>query len=129
LEFQKLKNDPLARMQAYAELKEDPDNGTAIVLFSWLVRLFVSFLEVVPVAAKMLFCPPSVYGTIVKAEVLRERRRAERMVVESELRDVEPVDKYPARSRASADAMSAKPRRIPEVILGKRGESATPAVG
>jgi len=58
-EFQKQKDDPLSRMTAYEELKKDPKDGATIVLFSWMTKLLVIFLEIVPVVAKMFFSPPA----------------------------------------------------------------------
>jgi uncharacterized protein YlxW (UPF0749 family) len=132
-EFQKQRNDPLARMEAYAELKRDPERGTAIVLFSWLVLLFVSFLEVVPVAAKMLFCPPSVYGSIIKAQTQRERRDAEaRSAIQAAPATIEVAapDSGQLRYIRMAEA-SYKKREIPEVIIRKRDldDGVAPIVG
>jgi len=59
-DFQKLKDDPLSRMTAYQELKNDPKDGATITLFSWMTKFLVIFLEIVPVVAKMFFSPPSV---------------------------------------------------------------------
>lgn len=69
----KAKNDPLSRMTAYQELKKDANDGSTIVLFSWMTKLFVIFLEVVPVLAKMFFAPPSAYAARVQARVSSDR--------------------------------------------------------
>lgn len=69
----KAKNDPLSRMTAYQELKKDAKDGATIVLFSWMTKLFVIFLEVVPVLAKMFFAPPSVYAARIQARVSGDR--------------------------------------------------------
>src|SRR6185503_422458 len=76
-DFQKQKDDPLSRMTAYQELKNDPKDGETITLFSWMTKFLIIFLEVVPVIAKMFFSPPSVYAAKIQAEVDRERRRVE----------------------------------------------------
>ena len=68
-EFQKLKDDPLSRMTAYAELKADPRHGQTISLFSLLTVMFVIFLEVVPVLAKIFFSPLAAYGQLVRTNV------------------------------------------------------------
>uniref|UniRef100_Q07ID9 DUF4407 domain-containing protein n=1 Tax=Rhodopseudomonas palustris (strain BisA53) TaxID=316055 RepID=Q07ID9_RHOP5 len=73
----KAKNDPLSRMTAYQELKMDAKDGATIVLFSWMTKLFVIFLEVVPVLAKMFFAPPSVYAARVQARVSGDRLGAQ----------------------------------------------------
>ena len=75
---QKLKNDPLARMTAYQELKNDPKDGTTIIWFSWMTKLLVIFLEVVPVVAKIFFSPPSVYAARIQDQVGGEGARARR---------------------------------------------------
>jgi hypothetical protein len=75
-DFQKQKDDPLSRMTAYQELKNDPKDGATITLFSWMTKFLVIFLEIVPVVAKMFFSPPSVYAARIQAQVQRERRRA-----------------------------------------------------
>jgi hypothetical protein len=74
-DFQKQKDDPLSRMTAYQELKNDPKDGETITLFSWMTKFLVIFLEIVPVVAKLFFSPPSVYAARIQAEVERERRR------------------------------------------------------
>ncbi len=75
-DFQKLKDDPLSRMTAYQELKNDPKDGATITLFSWMTKFLVIFLEIVPVVAKMFFSPPSVYAARIQAMVNRGREEA-----------------------------------------------------
>jgi Domain of unknown function (DUF4407) len=77
-DFRKQKDDPLARMTAYQELKNDPKDGATITWFSWMTKLLVIFLEVVPVVAKMFFSPPSVYAARIQAEVETQVARANR---------------------------------------------------
>lgn len=77
-DFQKQRDDPLARMTAYQELKRDPNDGQTITLLSWMTKFLVIFLEIVPIVAKLFFSPPSVYAAKIQAEVERERRRVER---------------------------------------------------
>lgn len=74
-DFQKLKDDPLSRMTAYQELKNDPKDGATITLFSWMTKFLIIFLEIVPVVAKLFFSPPSVYALRIQEEVARERQR------------------------------------------------------
>ena len=62
-------------MTAYQQLKNDPTDGATITLFSWMTKLLVIFLEIVPVVAKIFFSPPSVYAARVQANVARERAR------------------------------------------------------
>jgi hypothetical protein len=89
------KVDPLTRMAAYQELKNDPKDGATIALFSWMTRFFIIFLEIVPVVAKIFFSPPSVYAAKIQAEVERERNRVET--------DVPPVEPQRAPEPARAD--------------------------
>jgi hypothetical protein len=72
-------NDPLVRLSAYQSLKEDPNEGQTIVLFSWMVRLFVIFLEIVPVITKIFFSPPSMYAVKVLAQIQAARIAARSM--------------------------------------------------
>jgi hypothetical protein len=95
----KAKNDPLSRMTAYQELKSDAKDGETIVLFSWMTKLFVIFLEVVPVLAKMFFAPPSVYAARVQARVSGDRLGAQ-------LPKGRPVE---ARQPAPAQRLSVTP--------------------
>jgi hypothetical protein len=71
------RDDPLIRMTAFQELKNDPKDGATISLFSWMIRFFIIFLEIVPVIAKMFFSPPSVYAARIRSENARESRRAD----------------------------------------------------
>jgi hypothetical protein len=81
-------------MTAYQELKNDPKDGATIVLFSWMTKFLMIFLEIVPIVAKMFFSPPSVYAARIQATVNRGREEAFRlplalapqMVLESEPR-------------------------------------------
>jgi hypothetical protein len=73
----KEKADPLTRIAAYQELKNDPKDGATMSLFSWMTRFFIIFLEIVPVVAKIFFSPPSVYAAKIQAEVERARQRVE----------------------------------------------------
>jgi len=70
-------SDPLTRMAAFEQLKQDPQQGATITMVSWMTRLFIIFLEVVPVVAKIFFSPPSVYAFKIQAHVARGCRRAE----------------------------------------------------
>ncbi|NEW90767.1 DUF4407 domain-containing protein [Rhodopseudomonas sp. BR0M22] len=77
--FQEKKDtfDPLTRIAAYQELKNDPRDGATMTLFSWMTRCFIIFLEIVPVVAKIFFSPPSVYAAKIQAQVERARQRIE----------------------------------------------------
>ncbi len=97
-EFQKQKDDPLARMAAYTELKSDPEQGPTIIFLSWLLRFAVMFLEVAPLAAKMLFGPPTVYATKIRTVLERERRQAESVLAQ------EDDSNYIGEDAAIADA-------------------------
>jgi len=116
-EFQKQRDDPLSRMTAYQELKNDPKDGTTITLFSWMTKFVVIFLEIVPVVAKMFFSPPSVYAARIRAEIERGREQvrlegqkwAAEMVqertaqlVEYPMRDLEQLTKDASAPKARA---------------------------
>jgi hypothetical protein len=76
-EFQPERDDPLARMTAYQELKSDPRHGATILLFSWMTKALVIFLEIAPVLAKMFFAPPSVYATRIQAQIASGREETQ----------------------------------------------------
>ena len=65
-------------MTAPEELQTDPKDGATIIWFSWMTKLLVIFLEVVPVVAKMFFSPPSVYAARIGDQIEREGARARR---------------------------------------------------
>jgi hypothetical protein len=69
--------DPLRRIAAYQDLKNDPKDGPVITLFSWMTRFFIIFLEIVPVVAKIFFSPPSVYAAKVQVQTERARRNVQ----------------------------------------------------
>ncbi|NEW86059.1 DUF4407 domain-containing protein [Rhodopseudomonas sp. WA056] len=81
-------NDPLVRLTAYQALKSDPQEGPAITLFSWMIRLFVVFLEIVPVVTKIFFSPPSMYAINVQSQLKSARVAARSMTWK--LADAEP---------------------------------------
>lgn len=60
---------PLDRLTALLDLKNEAVYGPTISWFSWWVKGFVIFLEVVPVISKMFFSPPSVYGFRIRSLV------------------------------------------------------------
>jgi hypothetical protein len=90
-EFQKQKNDPLSRMTAYQQLHNDPKDGATITLFSWMTKVLVIFLEIVPVVAKIFFSPPSVYGALIQARVAREREKVRRGMQQMSQHDITDV--------------------------------------
>ncbi|MBA3519294.1 MAG: DUF4407 domain-containing protein [Rhizobiales bacterium] len=94
--------DPLARMTAYRKLKEDPDDGATIQIFSWMTKGLIVFLEVMPILAKMVFSPPTVYSLRIRTNVDAEVRQA-RLNIHPPATD-------------SSDAM-----RTPDDDLGVRG--------
>jgi Domain of unknown function (DUF4407) len=120
-EFQKQKDDPLARMRAYQELKNDPRDGATIVWFSWMTKLLVIFLEVVPVVAKMFFSPPSAYAARIQAQVEREMVRARQeggAVLARDVPFLNAIDALWTSGRGPAPAAPAvrtvRPRSAPE---------------
>ncbi|RJF68329.1 DUF4407 domain-containing protein [Rhodopseudomonas palustris] len=114
--------DPLTRIAAYQELKNDPRDGATMTLFSWMTRLFIIFLEIVPVVAKIFFSPPSVYAAKIQAQVERARQRIEN---NEDLDDDKPAAPAPAPAMAaitlpamSLDAVTMKqPAPQPEANL------------
>ncbi len=104
------KFDPLTRIAAYQELKNDPRDGATMTLFSWMTRFFIIFLEIVPVVAKIFFSPPSVYAAKIQAEVERARQRIEN---NEDLEDEAPKpDPAPAMAAITLPAMTLEPVSI-----------------
>lgn len=60
---------PLDRLTALLDLKKEAVYGPTISWFSWWLKGFVIFLEVIPVVSKMFFSPPSVYGFRIRSAV------------------------------------------------------------
>ncbi len=75
--------DPLARMTAYRKLKEDPDDGVTIQVFSWMTKGFVVFLEIMPILANMVFSPPTVYSFRIRTNFDAELGQGGRLPTES----------------------------------------------
>jgi|GEM_PF-3261973 len=100
--------DPLTRIAAYQELKNDPKDGGTMTLFSWMTRFFIIFLEIVPVVAKIFFSPPSVYAAKIQAQVERARQRIEN---NEDLDDDKPAEPAPVLAMAAMPlpAMSLDP--------------------
>jgi hypothetical protein len=122
----KEKVDPLTRMAAYQELKNDPKDGGTIALFSWMTRFFIIFLEIVPVVAKIFFSPPSVYAAKIQAEVERARQRVEAGEPEPEpVAAPTPAFPFPARP---ITAIATPPMPVMEIpsFMPARKSSAAP---
>lgn len=92
-------NDPLVRLTAYQALKSDPQEGQAITLFSWMIRLFVVFLEIVPVVTKIFFSPPSMYAINVQSQIKSARVAARSMTWKL-------AEDEPERERAIPEAVA-----------------------
>lgn len=65
-EFSPLQAGPLERLKALQYIKSSEKFGEIISRYTLILKLFVIFLEVVPVATKIFFSPPSLYATIVQ---------------------------------------------------------------
>lgn len=70
--YKPLKAGPLERLKALEKIRQDKATGEVITHFSLWVKLFLIFLEVIPVVTKMFFSPPSVYATLVQKETFLE---------------------------------------------------------
>ena len=123
-DFQKQKDDPLSRMTAYQELKNDPKDGATITLFSWMTKFLVIFLEIVPVVAKMFFSPPSVYAARLQAEVEGGREAARiRVELEGERKVATVRDEIESeREAAEISVLSERERATAKVELKLLGE-------
>lgn len=66
LGFKPFRDGPLDRMIALTTLRGDKVYGKQVTMFSWWVKGFLIFLEVVPVLAKMFFSPPTGYSQLIQ---------------------------------------------------------------
>lgn len=73
-------DDPIIRIRALHDLREDPGNASAVVQMSLLIKIFICFLEIAPVLAKMFFFPPTVYAALVKGMVVAGQAEAMRLL-------------------------------------------------
>jgi len=71
-----LRDDPMIRIRALDELRDDPVRGPAITSMSYLIRAFIAFLELAPVLAKIFFAPPTVYSAKIRTAVALGQNRA-----------------------------------------------------
>ena len=62
---------PVARLRAFSILKKDEKYGATILIYSLWLKVFVVFLEVIPVITKIFFSPPSVYGMKLRYAVYK----------------------------------------------------------
>lgn len=68
-QFIPMRDGPVVRLMALKKLSSLEENGEEMRLFSWIVKAFMIFLEIVPVIAKMFFSPPSVYAAMLQMQV------------------------------------------------------------
>lgn len=90
-EFKPLTDGPLSRLTALNLLKHpkiETLESKTIIKFSFWVKAFVIFLEIVPVLSKMFFSPPTSYAFIVQGKVgranIEELKRNEKEISEHE---------------------------------------------
>lgn len=74
-EFRPLQAGPLERLQALKAIKDGDTFGEIITQYALILKVFVIFLEVIPVATKMFFSPPSVYASRVQANTYIATRK------------------------------------------------------
>ena len=74
LGYVQMRSDPLLRLQALQELKADPVSGPVLTAYAWSLKLFVVFLEVVPVLGKLFFAPPSAYAIHLQRSIERNQK-------------------------------------------------------
>ena len=68
-QFIPLRDGPLVRLMVLKRLSHQGEYADEMQWFSWVVKGFMIFLEVVPIVAKMFFSPPSVYAAMVQMQV------------------------------------------------------------
>ena len=74
--YRPLRDDPMIRIRILDELRLDPVRGPSITSMSYLIRIFIAFLELAPVLAKIFFAPPTVYSAKIRAAVALGQHRA-----------------------------------------------------
>ncbi len=67
--FIPFRDGPIVRISALHKLSSQGEHAEEISRFSYVVKAFLIFLEVVPVVAKMFFSPPSVYAAMLQSQV------------------------------------------------------------
>lgn len=86
--FIRFRDGPVTRLMALDKLYEDKNHGDKMYEFSIIIKIFLMFLEILPVLVKVLFSPPSVYAVILQQQVMQGARRAYEGNMES-LDDIE----------------------------------------
>ena len=74
--FIPFRDGPLDRLTALEEVKSDPRNANSASQFSMGLKIFIIFLEVVPVISKLFFSPPSVYAIKLQAQAFKQSDEA-----------------------------------------------------
>lgn len=68
-QFKPFQAGPLERLEALKAIKDGEEFGATISQYAVILKLFVIFLEVIPVVTKMFFSPPSLYATCLKVSL------------------------------------------------------------
>jgi len=74
--FRNRRDDPIIRVRYLKELKNEPERGDVVSQMSLMIRLFIMFLEIAPVVAKLFLAPPSAYAWKIQAEVGKQQLEA-----------------------------------------------------
>ena len=69
LGYAALRSDLLLQLRALQELKADAEYGPTITLYSLSLKLFLIFLEIVPVLGKIFFAPPTAYSLRLQSKI------------------------------------------------------------
>lgn len=118
--FVPLRDDPVARVAALRQLKSDPKYGASLTALSLVIRIFVAFLELAPVIAKIFFSPPSAYALWLRENIAASQAGA-RARISARIEEVSAGnDKVEA---ALDEARALREARI------RRGMAQTPAAG
>ncbi|RLA73288.1 MAG: hypothetical protein DRG30_06485 [Epsilonproteobacteria bacterium] len=74
--FIRFRDGPVTRLMALDDLYGDSNHGEKMYEFSILIKIFLMFLEVLPVLVKVLFSPPSVYAVMLQQQAAQGVKRA-----------------------------------------------------
>lgn len=69
-----VRTDPLLWVKALEDLKADKDYGLVVTTYALMLKIFVVFIELLPVIGKMFLSPPSAYAIHVQKRVASHQK-------------------------------------------------------
>lgn len=90
-----IRTDPLLWVKALEDLKADKDYGVVVTTYALMLKIFVVFIELLPVIGKMFLSPPSAYAIHVQKRVASHQKV-----------DLDPPADDPQTTEQATDASS-----------------------